>query len=330
MSRRRPLRRSAPARAAAPTVPHRRLGPLAWLTHHARAGLASLGHLWRARGASLATVAVLAVAIAFPSSLALFVHDGGELAARFRGQARIDVYLHTSLSGARARALARRIVAQGTARRVRVLDRRESLAEFARWSGLGAHARDFFGPHPLPAVVVVTPRTTRPEAVRRLARTYARLPGVGQVHTDARWLAHLRLFLTLGKRVVLTLAVLFALAALLVVGNTIRLDVENARDEIQVLKTVGATDAFVRRPFLYRGVYYGLAGGLGASILVFLINLVVATPLARLGTLYDTGFRLYWPGLRFVLALLLAGGALGWLGAARAVRGELRRLEALI
>jgi cell division transport system permease protein len=325
-----PRRRAPQGRAPTPSVPHRRLGPRAWFTHHARAALSSLGYLWRARGASLATIAVLAVAIAFPSSLALFVRDGAQLAARFRGEARIDVYLRTDLDGARARSLAHEILAGGTARTVRVLSRRASLAEFARWSGLGPHARDFFGPHPLPAVVVVTPRATRPRAVRRLARTYARLPDVAEVHTDARWLAHLRLFLTLGRRVVWTLAVLFALAALLVVGNTIRLDVENAREEIQVLKMVGATDAFVRRPFLYRGTYYGLAGGLGACLLVVLINLLVAPPLGRLGMLYDSGFRIDGPGLRFVLVLLLSGGALGWLGAARAVRGELRRLEALL
>ncbi len=330
MKRRRLQPRARSARRAAPSVPHRRLGPLVWFTQHARSALASLGSLWRARWATLATVAVLAVAIAFPSSLALFVRDGNELAARFQGQAQIDVYLHTDLGGAHARRLAHRILAAGAVRAVRVLNRRESLAEFARWSGLGQHAQDFFGPHPLPAVVVVTPRTADPTAVRGLARTYARLPGVAQVHTDARWLAHLDAFLTFGRRAVITLALLFALAALLVVGNTIRLDVENAREEIQVLKMVGATDAFVRRPFLYRGVYYGIAGSLGAYLLVFVVNLALAAPLTHLGRLYEAGFRLSWPGLGFVLVLLGLGALLGWFGAAHAVRSELRRLEKLL
>lgn len=320
-------RRPSRPRPVTPTVPHRRIGPRIWLTHHGRAVFTTLGQLWRARASSFATMAALGIALAFPANLWLLVRDMSSLVARFQGAARIEIYLEPQLGGGEATKLAARIEAAGGVRRLRVIDRHQALTSFLHWSGLDLRAQTLLGPHPLPAVIEITPLVSDPRAVRLLARRYARYPGVWQVHTDARWLRHLRLFLAFGRRLVVTLVVLFSLAALLVIANTIRLDVENARDEITILKMVGATDSFVRRPFLYRGMLYGLGGGLVSWIVCVVVTLFLSSPLGRLGRQYDANFQLHWPSGSFLLVLLASGAALGWLGAGRAVRTELKQVE---
>ena len=138
---------------------------------------------------------------------------------------------------------------------------------------------------------------------------------VDSVQVDMKWLARLNALLALAGRGVLVLAALLSLAALLIVGNTIGLELKTRREEIEITRLLGATDGFVRRPFLYLGLWYGLAGGLLAALVIFLGISMLAGPVAEFGQSYGSEQVLIWPGFLFVAVLIGGGGLIGWLGA---------------
>ena len=153
------------------------------------------------------------------------------------------------------------------------------------------------------------------------------LPGVAQAQFDLEWVRRLDAILRLAQRGVLILALLLGIAVLLVVGNTIRLAILSRRAEIEVIKLIGGTDAFIRRPFLYAGLFQGLFGGLLAWILVAASLALLAGPVRDLAGLYGSGFELAGLGLRAGAILLLGGAFLGWTGSRLAVGRHLRAIE---
>ena len=144
---------------------------------------------------------------------------------------------------------------------------------------------------------------------------------------DTQWLKRLNAILEIINRGVIVIAAMFALAVIIVVGNTIRLDIQNRRDEIIITKLIGGTNAFIRRPFLYTGFWYGMAGGVMAWLLTGIALLVMEQPVARLSGLYGSNFTLQGLGLQGALAVLLAGALLGWLGSLVAVSRHLGEIE---
>ena len=140
-------------------------------------------------------------------------------------------------------------------------------------------------------------------------------------------MARLQAMLEVVRRVVLLAAVMLAVGVVIIIGNTIRLDIQNRRDEIEVTKLIGATDAFIRRPFLYTGIWYGLMGGLLALALVASSLWALDEPIRRLSGLYGSGFRLQGPGPAGGVGLALAGIALGWLGSWVSATRNMRRIE---
>ena len=153
------------------------------------------------------------------------------------------------------------------------------------------------------------------------------LEGVDIVQLDTAWVSRFNAILDVVRRVVLLAVGLFALGVLVIVGNTIRLDIENRRDEIEVTKLVGGSDAFVRRPFLYIGLWYGLGGGLIAWLVVTVVIAVLGEPVQRIAGLYGSSFELRGLGLEGSAALLLGGITLGWVGSFIAATRELRGIE---
>jgi len=166
-----------------------------------------------------------------------------------------------------------------------------------------------------------------PSRVQSLTEELRRIPGVDIVQLDTEWVSRFNAILDIVRRVVLLAAGLFALGILVIVGNTIRLDIENRRDEIEVTKLVGGSDAFVRRPFLYNGIWYGLGGGLIAWLIVAVVVFVLSDPVQRIAGLYGSSFRLQGLGLPGWLALMAGGIGLGWLGSFIAATRELRGIE---
>ena len=190
-------------------------------------------------------------------------------------------------------------------------------------------ALDALKENPLPHALVVRPAAEfrEPGQVETLTSELGKIDGVDLVQLDTAWVSRFNAILDVVRRVVLLAAGLFALGILVIVGNTIRLDIENRRDEIEVIKLVGASDAFVRRPFLYGVVWYGLGGGLLAWLLVSVIVALLQGPVERIAALYASGFQLH--GLDDQGALTLVGGAtlLGWVGSWITAGYHLARIE---
>jgi len=298
----------------------------AYLSHHKKVARDSLARLGQNPLGSLMTWLVMGVALALPLGLLLLLSSVQSLGAGWEQSGRITVYLKQDQDDVAAMDLQGRLNSRGDVSDVRLITRKQALAQFRKHSGLGP-ALDYLQENPLPNTLVVTPAIKDPDHVRSLADSLGKMPGVDQVQVDLTWLKRLRAIVDLVSNTVWALAVLLAAAVLLVVGNTIRLAIENRRDEIVVSKLVGGTDAFVRRPFLYTGAWYGLGGSVVAIILVSVMHWWIGGPLRVLANLYGSDFRLQAAGAGDLLLVIVVGVLLGWVGAWMAVRRHLDAIE---
>jgi len=301
-----------------------------WLERHLQTLVASLGRLVRAPFGTVLTLGVIGIALALPACLELVVVNARAASGGWADALDLTVYLKPKLADHDAAQLAERIGARGDVASARLVSAAEGLAEFRRWSGLGA-ALDALSDNPLPAAIVVRPRVVTgaedPAAVGVLAEALRALPGVDQVQLDTDWVRRFTAMLDALRRLVMVVALLLALAILLIVGNTIRLDIDARRAEIEVVKLVGGSDGFVRRPFLYGGFWYGLGGGLVGWLLTEAFVLTLAGPIGRVAAAYGSRFTLVGPDLPTSLLLIGGGAVLGWAGAFASATRHLRAIE---
>lgn len=320
---------SAPAEARAKPAAAERIksGGLAsriraWREQHLYSLVSSLGRLAKRPFATGLTVGVMAVALALPLGLGLALGNIEKFSGSVSESREIGVFLKTGVDVAQARALAQGLALRPDVAAVTVRTPDEGLAEFRAMSDL-AGALDALDENPLPTVLVVQPKGDGNGDA--LAQSLRDLPEAELVQHDAAWRQRLSAWLAFGERVVQVVAVLLGLGVLLVVGNTVRLDIGARSEEIGVLQHLGATDAFVRRPFLYLGAWYGLFAGLLAGGLLVLAGLLLQGRLSALVASYGTQFALSGPGLQGSLALLAGSALMGWLGAWLATGHHLRR-----
>ena len=289
-------------------------GPGAWVDHHLYSFIASLGRLFRKPWATLLTVGVMAVALALPLGLWVVLANVQRFAGEVQSSRQISVYLKDGTDAARANAIATELRARPEVAAVDVRSPDQGLQVLRERGGLG-DAIDALAAtgdaNPLPWLLVVAPRGD--EMI--LADALRQLPEADLVQHDALWRKRLDNWLRFGGRVALVLAGLLGLGALLVVGNTVRLDIQSRREEIGVLQLLGATDGFIRRPFLYLGVWYGLAAGALALALLTAAWIALRAPLAELAGSYGSAFALQ--GVDPLQAVIVLGAAtlLGWVGA---------------
>lgn len=301
-------------------------GVKAWLRDHLRVAVTSLGRLYRHAGTSFMTACVIGIALSLPAALQVLVGNARIVSGSWEGAARISVYLKTNVSDADARALADTVRQMDGVVDVQYISATEALAEFKKLSGFG-DAVSVLDKNPLPGVLVIRPRDSDPDTAAALQHQLAGNPQVDQVRLDLQWLKRLTAILDIVRRVVDILAALLGLAVIFVVGNTIRLEIGGRRTEIEVSKLLGATDSFIRRPFLYHGAWYGLAGGVIACVLVAVAVTLVAAPVGRLADLYGSAYALQGLGFLGVLGLIAGGALLGWAGSWLAVARHLRAIE---
>ena len=211
---------------------------------------------------------------------------------------------------------------------VKVITADEALAEFRKDSGFGK-VLDALTDNPLPDTLIVTPSlaASTPEGTERLRAAIAALPDIQSVQIDTEWIKRLQAILDILRQVVLVTGALLGFGIVLIVSNTIRLDILNRRAEIEVMKLVGASDGFARRPFLYSGVWYGLGGGLLALILVVAAAQLLAAPIEQLAKLYGSGFRLGGLGTGLGAGVLGLAVALAWLGSWLSATQHIRAIE---
>lgn len=286
----------------------------------------SLARILQSPSTALMTLAVIGIALLLPATLSVALDNVRTLAGDLDRASRINVYLEPVPARERLSALTESLSSRHDVAAVDYISPEQAAQSLAAESGLG-DVLDSLPDNPLPATLVVQPATTDYASIRALGEHLQTLDGVASVQLDLQWLRRLDSFLQLIERAALALAVIVAVAVLFIVGNTIRLAVANRRAEIRVAKLVGATDAFVARPFLYTGLWYGLGGGVLAWLLLNAIMAVLQGPVQRLLTLYDSQQTLAWPGGGMLLMLAGGGAALGWLGALISLRQHLREIE---
>jgi len=297
-----------------------------WGLRHAQAALSSLGRLARAPAPSLLTIAVIGIALALPAALHLLVRNAAHLGQGWEGATQVSLFLERNVTDDAARTLARALARRSDVASARAISREQALAQFRRQSGF-SQALDVLNENPLPAVIVIHPASTSAAAVEHLVRQLRPIPEIDRVQMDRQWLRRYFAIVHLVERGVTVLSVLLGIAVIIVVGNTIRLDIQNRRQEIEVQKLIGATDAFIRRPFLYTGLWYGALGGIAACALLGIGLLALRGPASQLAVLYHS--QSLMPGLDPGTAgSVIAGGALlAWGGSFLAVGRHLRRIE---
>ena len=276
--------------------------------------------------ATLLTVLVIAIALALPAGLRVLVGNLGSLSGGWQSAADFTVYFKLEVPTDRARALAREIAARPDVASVQFVDRGTALEDFRAHSGFGS-SLDALEGNPLPDALLIHPASGAAGDVEGVAAAIRKLPETDLVQLDTQWVARLRAMLALSVRIVDLATVLLALAVAIVIGNTIRLEIQNRSAEIEVTKLVGGTDGFIRRPFLYLGLCYGLAGAVVAYLLIVGTLAILGSPVSRLTALYDSQFALAGLSLRETGVLLAGGALLGWLGAGLATARHLRAVE---
>lgn len=297
----------------------------AWLESHRASLLDSLRRLAKQPIGSFFTCLVMAVALSMPMGLSLLLKNVEQLGGSWQRAAQISLYLKLDAGSREGEALRDEIKGMPGVADAQFVSREEALEEFQQQSGLGQALREL-PDNPLPGVVVVTPTEVDKPALEALRQRLAELPRVDVAQLDLVWVERLAAILKLGDRFVFGLAVMLVSALLLVIGNTIRLHIENRRVEIEVIKLVGGTDSYVRRPFLYMGALYGLGAGLLAwAILAFGLNWLNDAVIGLSG-LYGSDFALAGVPAADGLSLLIGAVLLGYIGAWIAVARHLNEL----
>jgi len=299
-----------------------------FFTHHAQAFIATLGQLSRRPFATFMTVAVIGIALAMPAGLYVLLNNAQRMIGNWEGASQISLFLKTGINESRAQQLVEQLHRRPEIAATDYISPDNALDEFRRLSGFG-EALGALDENPLPAVLVVRLKkdVTDPVQIERLLEDLRKRSEVDIAQLDMQWVKRLYALMAMVQRGVLVLASLLGLAVLLVVGNTIRLAIQSRRDEIVITKLIGATDAFIRRPFLYSGAWYGIGGGLLALILVQLSLYILQQPVHNLALLYNSSFALYGLDLRTSSILLGGGGLLGLLGSWLAVGRHLKDIE---
>jgi len=300
----------------------------AYLLRHLQVFFYSLGQLARAPFASLMTIAVIAITLALPAGAYVMIDNVQRVSAGWDGSAKISLFLKRGTDDKAAKRLAEKIRAMASVASVDYISPDAALADFKRLSGFGT-ALDALDYNPLPPALIVRPADefNEPDRLEGLVKRLSRHGEVELAQLDLEWVKRLHAMLQIARRGVWLLASVLGLAVVLIIGNTIRLAVLNRRDEIEVIKLVGGTNAFIRRPFLYTGLLQGVAGGLTAWFLVSLGFGLLAGPIRDLASLYASQFRTAGLGVQGAAALVALGGLLGWLGSRIAVGRHLRDIE---
>jgi cell division transport system permease protein len=318
--------KNAPRRGAQQDRIDRRSRHRNWRRHHALMARQSWNRLFATPLPTLITLAVLAIALALPGFLLTGLKNVQQLSEGWDHEPRISLYLSPGLDDAAADRFSRELLLRDDLAAVDLISRAQGLLEFRELSRFG-NIVDLLDENPLPAVITVQPLDRSLAALPVLKAKLQALEEVDEAALDLEWLQRLSAFVQLTQRAVMVLGLLLALAVVLVVGNTIRLSIESRRDEIIVAKLVGGTDAWVRRPFLYTGAWYGLLGAALAWCLIQFSLLTLKEPVAGLARLYLSDFEPMGLGLSGSLILLLTSLMLGWLGAWLAVGHHLRQIE---
>lgn len=298
-----------------------------WVRHLQQA-VASLGEMWRTPAASMMTMAVLGVSLALPACFHLVLKNTQSLNTEWEHAAELTLFLNKNQSEQKQQQFVRRISLYPEIKSLRLISSEEGMEEFKLLSGFGA-ALDYLDENPLPAVVLVTPQAhlSSAQGAQMLLDKLLNEAEVAEGKLDIQWLERLEAMLDMLSQIIIIIAILLLTSVILIIGNTMRLAILNRRNEIEVLKLIGATDSFIQRPFLYTGLWFGVIGGLWAAILSEVMVIWMEQVVHKFVILYQSDFRLQGLSITEFLLLMLLAGGLGWLSSLRSVRYHINAIE---
>ena len=299
----------------------------AYFLHHMQSLVFSLGKIYAAPTTTIMTIAVIGITLSLPGGFYLFLKNIDAMSGDFRSSTQITLYLDIDITEKKARAVQSEVANTPDVGDTRFISKQESLEAFRLTSGFGKSI-DTLASNPLPHSIIVEPLSSADTfAVKNLLNSLQALPGVEIAKLDTEWLERLYTILEIAKRSVAIITLLFAFAVLLIIGNTIRLDIQNRYQEIIVTKLIGATNAFIRRPFLYGGLWYGLLGGIISWLIVEIGYMAIAGPLNRLKLLYQADLVLITFTFQDFIILISSSTLLGLIGSWIAVARHLNQIE---
>lgn len=302
--------------------------PAAFIVRHLQQGTASLGEIWRNPTSSLMTIAVIGVCLALLTTFYLAIKNVEEVVPSWQQNAQISVFVDPSTNEAQRNELSDAIKKLEGVSDLQLIDRQEGLKDFKQSSGFG-EALDLLDSNPLPDVFIVTPAENQRQTgqLQLLQTKLSHLPHVNQARLDIDWLKRLSGILNVVDQALTLLIGLLLVSIVLTVGNMIRLNVLSQRSEIEVMKLVGATDAFIRRPFVYIGFWYGFIGGLLAWLLSNILMLWLSSAASDLASLYQQDIYLRGLSLNEFIELMVGSSLLGVLSAWFSVHRYVQRIN---
>ncbi len=299
----------------------------AYLLHHLQSLIFSLSKIYQSPATTIMTVAVIGITLSLPGGFYIFLKNINAMSGDFHSTTQITLYLTLKIDDNKARNLQREIDSMQMVHSTEFISRQDALEAFRQSSGFGKSI-DTLSSNPLPHTIIVEPIAGIDTfAARNLLKSLQATPEVDIAKLDTEWLERLYTILEIAQRSVAIITILFAFAVLLIIGNTIRLDIQSRYQEIIVTKLIGATNAFIRRPFLYGGLWYGLFGGICAWIIVEIGYLAVSGPINQLSLLYQAELIFVTFSMQDFVTLLLSSTLLGLSGSWIAVARHLNQIE---
>jgi len=299
-----------------------------WMMQHLQAFIYSLGQICRYPISSFLTAAVIGIALALPTGFYLILENAKLVSAGWDNSVQITVFLKTDINDETAITLAQRLSERDKIKDVKFITRDLALEEYRLSSGY-AEAIDALNENPLPSLLLIQPEFSQLGETHddQLIKQLNEIPEIDNAQYDQQWVKRLHSIIFIVQRTVLILAAFLALAVLLIIGNTIRMAIYNRRSEIEVIKLFGATDAFIHRPFLYSGLWFGLSGGFIAWLLISLSLMLLNKPVNDLAHLYSSTYQLIGLNSKNILILLGTGVILGLVGSWISVQRHLKAIE---
>jgi len=297
-----------------------------WAARHRYEAQDALARLLQMPASALMTLSMLAVALAVPGFLLTLLINFEQLTPTTELKPQLAVYLKPATEAKRVDQISREMLLRDDLLSVELISPDTGAADFRERSELGG-LLELFETNPLPAVILLVPRDEDPESLQAIQQSLFAIEEVDTVELDIEWLVRLSAILNSFERISFILSLLLALTVLLVVANTIRTMIGNRLEEIEVSLLMGATSGWVRRPFLYAGLWYGLFGAILSILLIYLALILVESPLREMTELYLGAFELQGLGFQGLVSLLALGSLLGWGGAYLAVSRQLTQFE---
>lgn len=297
-----------------------------WLAQHRLAFSQVLGRMRRSPLALLMMVAVIGVTLSLPAMLYVALDNLQRFAGSFESAPQISLFLAIDTPEDKAKEIDARLNKHAGIRSHRFISRDSAWKELQQNSGLEDIA-DGLGKNPLPDAYVVQVQSSDPAAIEQLQKEMQQWPGVEHAQLDAAWVKRLHTLLALGDKLVMVIAGLLGFALLIITGNSIRLQIATQHEEIELSRLIGATDRFIRRPFLYAGTLYGFGGGMAALLILAAALWLFNQSVEELARQYAADFRLLMPAADISLALVGGSSLLGWIGSYWAVSRSLADID---